>query len=113
MKTKKIMKKAILMLAMVLPMVLTSCSDEGNIKTIKNLTGVSWHDAQIWFMESTEAESMVGYQEIGYVGIGESCEVDSESAYFYVYAKDSRGRTVMSRPKRLSEVVSVYEDDLF
>lgn len=110
-----IMRKLFLIMAMALPMVLMSCSDDDGekMKTIKNLTGTSWYDAQIWFMESTEAESMTGYQEVGDVAIGESCTVESESAYFYVYAKDARGKVLMSQPKPLNKSVSVKEDDLF
>ena len=108
------MRKLILILAMVLPMVLLSCSDDGDkMKTIKNLTGTTWYDTQVWFMESTEAESTTGYQEVGDVSVGESCTVESESAYFYVYAKDAKGKVLMSQPKPLNKSVSVEEDDLF
>lgn len=108
------MKKILLMLAMALPIAFASCSDDGDkMKTIKNLTGTTWYDTQVWFMESTEAESMTGYQEVGDVAVGESCTVESESAYFYVYAKDARGRMIMSQPKPLDKSVYVGEDDLF
>ena len=44
-----IMRKVFLIMAMALPMVLMSCSDDDGekMKTIKNLTGTSWYDAQI------------------------------------------------------------------
>ena len=109
-----IMRKVILMLAMMLPIVFVSCSDDSdNVKVIKNLTGTSWYDTQIWFMESTDPESMTGYEEVGDVAVGESCTVESESAYFYIYAKDARGNLIMSKPKPLIESVSVEENDLY
>lgn len=109
------MKKILLMMAMTLPMIaFTSCSkDDESAKVIKNLSGTNWYDTQIWFMNSTDSESLDWYQEVGDVGIGESCTVNSDKPYFYIYAKDSRGNLVMSQPKPLLESNSISEDDLY
>lgn len=93
--------------------VFASCSkDNESLKEIKNLSGETWYDAQVWFMDSPESENLAGYQNVGDVGIGESCTVDSDNAYFYIYAKNSRGKLIMSKPKSLSSSNSVKENDL-
>lgn len=107
------MKKFLFVLSMTLPMfIFTACSKDDE-KVIKNLSGSNWYDTQVWFMNSSDAESLDSYQDVGDVGIGESCTVDSDKSYFYIYAKNSRGKLIMSRPKILTSSNSITENDLY
>ena len=102
------MKKILFLMALLPMMLLTACSDDDTeSKEIKNLSGKTWYDTQVWFMTSTDAESLDGYQEVGDISVGESCTVNSDKGYFYIYAKDNRGKLIMSKPKRLSSSNSV------
>lgn len=75
---------------------LNGCSkDEKDSKTITNLSGVTWYKAQVWFRSSPDGD-LNGYKDVGTVDIGESCTVDTDEPYFYIYAKDARGKLIMS-----------------
>ena len=77
-------------------MLLSGCSkDDSNSKTITNLSGATWYKAQVWFRSSPDGD-LNGYKDVGTVDIGESCTVDTDEPYFYIYAKDARGKLIMS-----------------
>lgn len=109
------MKRLLIMLAAMLPLfAFVGCSDEEDSqKEIKNLSGTNWYEAQVWFLESEDPDSMTSYVEVGDVENGESCFVNSDQNYFYIYAKDGRGRLIMSQPQPLLGSNLVSESDLF
>ncbi len=64
----------------ILSLVLIGCSKEDdNSKTITNLSGTTWYDAQVWFRD-TEGGELSGYSEVGMVTVGGTCTVSTNKA---------------------------------
>ena len=93
-------------------LLMTSCSKDSDTQvSIQNLSGKDWYNTQIWFMKNED--DLEGYTEVGTVGIGKTCVVETECPMFYVYAKDSSGKLIMSKPKYTGSSVIVKETDLY
>jgi hypothetical protein len=108
------MKRGLFFALVMLSLVLGGCSkDDDNTKTITNLSGVNWYDAQVWFRD-TEGGELSGYDEVGMVTVGETCTVSTNKAMFYIYAKDARGKLIMCKDiKFVNNKATVTENDLF
>ena len=92
-------------------LLMVGCSkDNDTLVSIQNLSGKDWYDTQIWFMENED--NLEGYTEVGTVSIGETCVVETDCSMLYVYAKDSNGKLIMSKPKYTGTSVIVRETDL-
>ena len=95
-----------------LALLMVSCSKDSNtMVSIQNLSRKDWYDTQIWFMENED--NLEGYTEVGTVTIGKTCVVETDCQMFYVYAKDSNGKLIMSKPKYTGSSVTVRETDLY
>lgn len=95
-----------------LALFMVSCTKDSNtMVSIQNLSGKDWYDTQIWFMENED--NLEGYTEVGTVTIGKTCVVETDCQMFYVYAKDSNGKLIMSKPKYTGSSVTVRETDLY
>lgn len=95
-----------------LALFMVSCSkDSDTMVSIQNLSGKDWYDTQIWFLENED--NLEGYTEVGTVAIGKTCVVETDCSMFYVYAKDSNGKLIMSKPKYTGSSVTVRETDLY
>lgn len=93
--------------------ILPSCSKEENSVTITNLSGKNWYETQVWFRQSEEGE-LSGYTEVGMVEVSSTCVVETEEPIFYIYAKDNRGRMIMSRNIHImGSSATVKESDLY
>ena len=91
---------------------LFGCTKENESVVITNLSGTDWHETQVWYGQSEK--ELEGYSEVGTVRIGQSCMVGTECGMMYIYAKDNRGRVVMSKQKdATSGSVTIKESDLF
>lgn len=107
------MKKILTVMVIALQFILCGCSKDDNEIIITNLSGVNWYDTQVWFRE-TEGGDLKGYKEVGLVAIGSTCVVETEMPYFYIYAKDNRGRMIMSKDIHIvGGKATVKEKDLF
>ncbi len=107
----KTMKKTILAALMVA--FLSGCSKEDNTVTITNLSGKSWYETQVWFRQTEDGE-LSGYTEVGTVDVGSSCVVETDDPIFYIYAKDNRGKMIMSKNIHVSgSKATVKESDLY
>ena len=87
--------------------VFSSCSkdDDGTKITVKNLTGIDWYDASIIFKESSDASSkIINMVKVGDVPVGQSFTTDKVGTFFYINAKNRRGKLFMS------EIVYGYEN---
>lgn len=105
------MKKTILAALMVA--FLSGCSKEDNTVTITNLSGKSWYETQVWFRQTEDGE-LSGYTEVGTVDVGSSCVVETDDPIFYIYAKDNRGKMIMSKNIHVSgSKATVKESDLY
>lgn len=92
---------------------LSSCSKDDKSITITNLSGKNWYEAQVWFRQSEDGE-LSGYTDVGMVGVGSTCVVETEEPIFYIYAKDNRGRMIMSRNIHITgSSATVKESDLY
>ena len=102
------MKKLLLLAAISL----LGCTKENDSVIVTNLSGTDWHETQVWYGQSEK--ELEGYSEVGTVRIGQSCMVETDCGMVYIYAKDSRGRVVMSKPKdATSGSVTIKESDLY
>ncbi len=108
------MKRSFFLALTILSLVLIGCSKEDdNSKTITNLSGTTWYDAQVWFRD-TEGGELSGYSEVGMVTVGGTCTVSTNKAMFYIYAKDARGKMIMCKDiKFINDKATVTENDLF
>lgn len=89
-------RKSTVVILLLIAVLLNGCSkDDKDSKTITNLSGVTWYKAQVWFRSSPDGD-LNGYKDVGTVDVGESCTVDTDEPYFYIYAKDARGKLIMS-----------------
>ncbi len=107
------MKRIAFILVIALQFLLCGCSKEDDGVIITNLSGKNWYDAQVWFRE-TEGGELKGYEDVGMVTTGSNCIVYTSLPYFYIYAKDNRGRMIMSKDVRISGgKATITEKDLF
>lgn len=107
----KTMKKTILAALMVA--FLSGCSKEDNTVTITNLSGKSWYETQVWFRQTEDGE-LSGYTDVGTVDVGSSCVVETDDPIFYIYAKDNRGKMIMSKNIHINgSKATVKESDLY
>ena len=105
------MKKAMIILACALA--LAWCKKEKDF-TITNLSGKNWYEAQVWFSETGESGGLIGSADVGNVAIGESCTVEPEGEFFYIYANDYKGDLVMSKMLPISgNRATVEEEDMY
>lgn len=99
-------------LALAFAAILSGCTKDDNEVIITNLSGTDWYNTQVWYGNS--AKDLQGYSDVGYVAIGESCSVETDCSMVYIYAKDSKGRLVMSEPMDATRgKVTITEKDLF
>ena len=91
-----------------------SCSsDDEEMVVITNLTGQSWYKAQVWFRNTPDGE-LQGYKDVGTVEVGATCSVETESPYFYIYAKSATGKMIMSKDIHISNgTATVTAKDLY
>lgn len=105
------MKKTILAALMVA--FLSGCSKEDNTVTITNLSGKSWYETQVWFRQTEDGE-LSEYTEVGTVDVGSTCVVETDDPIFYIYAKDNRGKMIMSKNIHINgSKATVNESDLY
>ncbi len=100
-----------------LVVIFTACS-KGNedVKTITNLSGFTWYETWVWFADSEDTGSeLKGFDDSKKtVEVGKSINVETESKYFYITCKDSKGKNRMSKRKPFSgEKATVTESDLY
>ena len=89
-------RTCVLSAILLITVLFSGCSkDDNNSKTITNLSGETWYKAQVWFRDSPNGD-LNGYKDVGTVDVGESCIVDTDEPFFYIYAKDARGKLIMS-----------------
>lgn len=92
---------------------LTACSSDDDDKetyTIKNLSGVN---LDVCIMSSGEDDAeLLEMIDAGDVPVGETCTISSDHSYFYISAKNSRGKLFMSKVKYLSKDASVSSRDI-
>lgn len=110
------MKKILLFMAILPMLFLTACSSDDDDKetyTIKNLSGVNWYDVDVCIMSSGEDDAeLLEMIDAGDVAIGETCTISSDHSYFYISAKNSRGKMFMSKVKYLSKDATVSSRDI-
>lgn len=107
------MKKIMAILVIALQFILCGCSKDDNEVIITNLSGKNWYETQVWFRKSDGGE-LTGYTEVGMVSVGSTCVVETSEPYFYIYAKDNRGRMIMSKDIHIvGGKATVKEKDLF
>ena len=110
------MKKILFLMAILPMMFLTACSSDDDGKetyTIKNLTGVNWHDVDVCIMSSGDDDAeLLEMIDTKDVAVGETCTISTEHSYFYISAKNNRGKLFMSKVKYLSKVTSVSSYDI-
>lgn len=94
----------------------SSCSkddDDSPMITVKNLSGVDWYDASIIFKESMDASSkVIKMVKVGDVPVGQSFNTDKEGTFFYINAKNRRGKIFMSDIVYASENTSITSSDI-
>ncbi len=89
-------RKCTVSIILFIAILLSGCSkDDKDSKTITNLSGETWYKAQVWFRDSPNGD-LNGYKDVGTVDVGESCIVDTDEPFFYIYAKDAKGKLIMS-----------------
>ena len=106
-----------IILVMSLSFYLTSCSkdddEKGPLITVKNLTGIDWFDASIIFKESIDASSnVIKMVKIGDVEVGQSFTTNKEGTFFYIDAKNRRGKLFMSNIMYASDNTSITSKDI-
>lgn len=110
------MKKVLFLLAILPMMLFTACSSDDDDKetyTIKNLSGVNWYDVDVCIMSSGDDDAeLLEMIDVGDVAVGETCTISSEHSYFYISAKNNRGKIFMSKVKYLSKETSVSSYDI-
>lgn len=73
-----------------------SCSkEETELKTITNLSGITWYNTHVLFHETAKGESK-GYQDAGKIETGQSFTVNTSLEYFHIFAKDQKGTGLFS-----------------
>ena len=105
------------LMAAVFSISITSCSkddeENSNEMTVKNLTGIDWYDSSIVFKESMNSDSkIIKMVKIGDVGIGNTFSTTKEASYFYIDARNKRGKLFMSKILYSSDNVSVKSSDI-
>lgn len=107
------MKRIAFILVIALQFILCGCSKDDDGIYITNLSGKNWYGTQVWLRDS-DGGDLKGYKEVGLVTNGSTCVIDTETPYFYIYAKDNRGKMIMSKDIRVAgEKATVTEKDLF
>lgn len=105
-----------MLLVVMLNFTFSSCSkddDSGPQITIKNLTSIDWYDASIIFKESKDASSnIIKMVKIGDVEVGKSFTTTKEGTFFYIDAKNKRGKLFMSDIVYASDNTSVTSKDV-
>ena len=96
---------------------ISSCSkdddNEGRRMTVKNLTGVDWYDATIVFKESKDSDSkVIDMKKIGDVEVGSSFTTIKKGSYFWIDARNRRGKLFMSDILYSYDNVSVRSSDI-
>ncbi|MGM9764056.1 MAG: hypothetical protein ACI3ZQ_08560 [Candidatus Cryptobacteroides sp.] len=90
---------------------LSSCEKASNKMEFSNMSGVPFYDCQVWFRDSVDGE-LIGYEEAGNVLMGESARVKKLGNYCYIYAKDARGKMVMTETKEAYDGMKFSKYDL-
>ncbi len=93
-------------------LLLCGCDKMDNKITFENFTGKDFYDCQVWFRD-TEGGDLIGYEEAGNVLMGESGKVKKLGNYCYIYAKDARGKMVMTKDKSAYDGMSFSKNDLY
>lgn len=109
------MKKLILLFILISAL-LVGCKKENEKPhyTIQNLSGVTWYNAEVWFRNTPGGELEIWQAKVGMVENGSSCSVETDCSYFYIYAKDYRGKMIMSKDIKLNTgTIIVKAADLY
>jgi hypothetical protein len=99
---------------LLIPLFLLGCSkdEETNKRTITNLSGINWYDANVYLID-IDQETPKKSIEVGTVEVGKSCTVNSIYPYFSISAKDIHGEIILSRLLGIGgKTVTVGEKDL-
>lgn len=115
--TKRNLLQLLTMLVIVVLMCsFSSCSkddDDGPMITVKNLSGVDWYDASIIFKESKNASSsVIKTVKVGDIPVGQFFTTGKEGTFFYIDAKNRRGKIFMSDIVYASENTSITSSDI-
>lgn len=92
----------------------SACSDDdGDAVVITNLSGQNWYKAEVWLRNEPSGD-LQGFKEVGTVAAGESCTVNTDCDYFYIYAKNVSGRMIMSKDIHIvNKKATVNAKDLY
>jgi len=116
MNRKYILRAITIGLVVMLGCVMSSCSkddDDGPKITVKNLSGVDWYDASIIFKESKDAGSkVIEMTKVGDVLVGGSFTATKAGTFFYIDAKNRRGKMFMSDIVYASDNTSIKSSDI-